>query len=135
MLIRIISRHWACRCLQAEIFQKILSTDSTAVIINETAAKLLGFKNPLNETLYRPSDYASNGMIKRQRTFHIIGVVKDFNFNSMHDKVGPLIIELNENWGRIAMRINTKNIPALISAVEEQMEQYESRVSHSPIHF
>ncbi len=94
-------------------------TDSSAVIINETAAKLLGFKNPLNETLYRPSGYASNGGFA-SRPFHIIGVVKDFNFNSMHDKVGPLIIELSENYGRIAMRINTQNIPALISEVEKK---------------
>ncbi len=100
-------------------FSKDFLTDSSAVIINETAAKLLGFKNPLNETLYRPSGYASNGAFA-SKPFHIIGVVKDFNFNSMHDKVGPLIIELSEDYGRIAMRINTKNIPALISEVEKK---------------
>ena len=100
-------------------FSPDFPTDSSAVIVNETAAKLLGFKNPLAETLYRPSGYASNGAFI-SKPFHIIGVVKDFNFNSMHDKVGPLIIELNENWGRIAMRINTKNIPALISEVEKK---------------
>jgi putative ABC transport system permease protein len=94
-------------------------TDSNAVIVNETAAKLLGFKNPLNETLYRPSGYASNGAFN-SKAFHIIGVVKDFNFSSMHDKVGPLIIELNDNWGRVVVRINTKNIPALISEVEKK---------------
>jgi putative ABC transport system permease protein len=94
-------------------------TDSSAVIINETAAKLLGFKDPLNETIYRPTGYAANGGFT-SKSFHIIGVVKDFNFNSMHDKVGPLIIELGENYGRIAMRINTKNIPALISQVENK---------------
>jgi putative ABC transport system permease protein len=53
-------------------------------------------------------------------------VVKDFNFSSMHDKVGPLVIELSENWGRIAMRINSKNIPALISEVENKVEKYGS---------
>jgi putative ABC transport system permease protein len=100
-------------------FSTDFPTDSSAVIINETATKLLGFKNPLNQNLYRPSDYASNGGFK-SKPFHIIGVVKDFNFNSMHDKVGPLIIELSENYGRIAMRINTKNIPALISEVERK---------------
>ncbi len=100
-------------------FSTDFPTDSSAVIINETAAKLLGFKNPLTETLYRPSGYASNGGFA-SKPFHIIGVVKDFNFNSMHDKVGPLIIELSENYGRIAMRINTKNIPALISEIEKK---------------
>jgi putative ABC transport system permease protein len=94
-------------------------TDSSAVIINETAAKLLGFKNPLNETLYRPTGYSPGGGFS-SKSFHIIGVVKDFNFSSMHDKVGPLILELGENYGKVAMRINSKNIPALISQVENK---------------
>ncbi len=100
-------------------FSTAFLTDSSAVIINETAAKYLGFKNPLTETLYRPSGYASNGGFL-SKPFHIIGVVKDFNFNSMHDKVGPMVIELNEDYGKIAIRINTKNIPALISEVENK---------------
>ena len=95
-------------------------TDSSAVIINETAAKLLGFKNPLNENFIPPVRVMSADGGFTSKAFHIIGVVKDFNFNSMHDKVGPLIIELSENCGRIAMRINTKNIPALISQVENK---------------
>ncbi len=99
-------------------FSLDFASDSTAIIVNETAAKLLGFKEPLNEKMYRPGNYASDGSFVPV-TFHIIGVVKDFNFNSMHDKVGPLILELGENYGRIAMRINTKNIPALISQVEK----------------
>ena len=94
-------------------------TDSSAVIVNETAAKLLGFKNPLGETLYRPGGYASDGGFT-SKAFHIIGIVKDFNFSSMHDKVGPLIISLGENYGRVAMRINSKNIPGLISQVENK---------------
>ncbi len=94
-------------------------SDSTAVIINETAAKLLGFKNPLNEILYRPSGYAASGGFT-SKPFHIVGVVKDFNFSSMHDKVGPLIIELSETYGRVALRINTKNIPSLITQVENK---------------
>jgi putative ABC transport system permease protein len=46
--------------------------------------------------------------------------VKDFNFNSMHDKVGPLVIEFNDNWGKIAMRVNAGNIHATISEVENK---------------
>ena len=94
-------------------------TDSSAIILNETAAKLLGFKNPLHETLYRPDGYASNGGFT-SKAYHIVGVVKDFNFSSMHDKVGPMVIELSENYGVVAMRINTKNIPALISQVQNK---------------
>ena len=100
-------------------FSQDFPTDTTAVIINETAAKLLGFKNPLNQKLYRPNGYASNGNFT-SKEFHVIGVMKDFNFSSMHDKVGPLILELGEDYGRIAMRIDTRNIPVLISQVQNK---------------
>ena len=67
-------------------FSPDFPTDSSAVIINETAAKFLGYKNPLNQKLYRPNGYVSNGGFA-SKEFHIIGVMKDFNFSSMHDKV------------------------------------------------
>ena len=100
-------------------FSKDFISDSTALIVNETAAKLLGFKNPLNQTLYRPAGYAADGRFN-SKAFHIIGVVKDFNFNSMHDKVGPMVIEHNDVWGKIAMRVNSKNIQATIREVENK---------------
>jgi putative ABC transport system permease protein len=107
------------RMVAGRNFSPDFPTDSTAVIINETAAKLLGFKNPLNEKLYRPNGYAGNGGFT-SKEFRIIGVMKDFNFSSMHDKVGPLVLELSEEYGRIAMRINTQNIPVLISQVQNK---------------
>ncbi len=100
-------------------FSPDFPSDSSGVIINETAAKLFGFKNPLTEKLFRPSGYAKDGGFSSTE-YHIVGVVKDFNFSSMHSKVGPLIMQLNEDWGRIAIRINTKNIPSLISQVENK---------------
>jgi putative ABC transport system permease protein len=107
------------RMVAGRNFSLDFPTDSSAVIINETAAKLLGFKDPLNETIYRPAGYSGNGSLT-SKPFHIIGVVKDFNFSSMHDKVGPLVIALDEDYGKIAMRIDAKNIPALISQVENK---------------
>jgi len=94
-------------------------SDSSAIIINETAAQFLGFKDPLNKILYRPTDYAKDGKFAAAG-YHIIGVVKDFNFSTMHEKVGPLVIQLGENYGRVAMRINSKNIPGLIKQVENK---------------
>ena len=103
-------------------FSTDFPTDSSAVIINETAAKLLGFKNPLNETLYRPNGYANDGGFT-SKPYHIIGVVKDFNFSTMHDKIGPLIIELSENYGRVVMRVNARNIHGLITQVESKWNE------------
>ena len=94
-------------------------SDSSALIINEIAAKLLGFKDPLNQKLYRPSGNVSNGVFPT-KPFHIIGVVKDFNFSSMHNKIGPLTIALGKNYGDIVLRINTQHTSSLIAQAESE---------------
>jgi putative ABC transport system permease protein len=92
-------------------------SDSSAVIINETAAKLLGFKDPLGAILYRPTGNVKDGKFPTA-AYHIIGVVRDFNYSTMHQKVGPLIMQLGVYYGKVAMRVTAKNIPVLINQVE-----------------
>ncbi len=101
-------------------FSKDFPSDSTGIILNEAAVKVLGFKDPFKETLYRP-DFRT-GSMQGSVAYHIVGVVKDFNFSSMHENVGPLIISLGENWGNIALHINTKNIHAVINAIQNKWQ-------------
>jgi len=98
-------------------FSKSFPTDSSAVIINEAAVKALGFKDPIKEILYRPD---GQGASARAHAFHVIGVVKDFNYASLHDKIDPLIIQLGENQGGIAVRLRTVNAASVISAIKNQ---------------
>jgi putative ABC transport system permease protein len=113
-------------------FSKDFPTDSSAVILNEAAVKLLGLKEPLKEFLYRPSYNEGAGAYAKAIPYHIVGVVKDFNFSSMHDKVGPLIIQNYENTGNIAMRISTKDIPSLVTQVEDK---WNSMAPGQPFHY
>jgi putative ABC transport system permease protein len=73
---------------------------------------MLGFKDALTAQLYHPDE--NNQPV----AFHVIGVVKDFDFSTMHEKVGPLIMEMGNSWENIMLRIDTKNIPSLISQVK-----------------
>ena len=63
-------------------FSPVMPTDSGAVIVNETAARMLGFANPLEHKLYWETDPRSPGT-----ALPIIGVVKDFSAGSMRNKV------------------------------------------------
>ena len=99
-------------------FSKDFPSDSTGIIINEAAVKVLGFKDPLREVLYRP-DFSTE-KINSSIAYHIVGVVKDFNFSSMHQDVGPLIVNLGENWGSIAVRVHTKNINSIINNIQNK---------------
>jgi putative ABC transport system permease protein len=89
-------------------------TDSTGIIINEAAAKLLGFKDPLNKPLYYLNEINS----KNVTTYHIVGVVKNFNFNSLRENVTPLALMYGEQNGSISFRISTGNAASLISKIE-----------------
>jgi putative ABC transport system permease protein len=92
-------------------------TDSTAILINEATAAMLGGKDPLTQLLYRPW---GDGF--KTRAFHIVGVVKDFNYNSMHDQIHPAVLAVtgygNNNWGSIAIRFSTRDVFGLVRQVE-----------------
>jgi putative ABC transport system permease protein len=98
-------------------FSKDFPTDSTGVIINEAAAKLLGFTDPLNKNLYRVNNFSNKSDMT---TLHIIGVVKDFNFNTLRQQVTPMALFLGDNHGKTAVRFNTNAITALLSQIENK---------------
>jgi putative ABC transport system permease protein len=107
-------------------FSKEILTDSTAIIVNETAAALLGFHDPLDKKLFRSDNHT---------TLNIIGVVKDFNSGSLRSKIEPLILRLGNNRGSMEFRINTKNIPALISQIETLYHAADANMAGQPFSY
>ncbi len=97
-------------------FSTQMHTDSTGLIINETAAKLLGFSDPLNQMLYRPID----NLAKTLKAYHIIGVMKDFNFKSLRENVTPMVFNLDQRNGAFSMRVNSADIAALLAQVKSK---------------
>ncbi|AEV99665.1 cell division protein FtsX [Niastella koreensis] len=90
-------------------------TDSTAIILNEAAVVTLGVKDPLNLILYNHDEYYN------LLTYHVVGVVKDFNYNSMHDRIHPLLMVVNTyNWSSMAIRFHTHDVSSLIRQVESK---------------
>jgi len=92
-------------------------TDSTGIILNEAAAQMLGFKDPLDQKLYNPGAQDSTGAYNLNE-YHVIGIVKDFNFTSMHEKVQPMIMNLADNRGSLSIRFKGGNIRSLVQEVE-----------------
>jgi len=97
------------KILAGRNFSKEYPTDSTtAIIINESAIKLLGLENPVGVTVYVPR----NGATQEAR---IIGVVKDFNIESLRNKVVPYFLYVNpQRFINIAVKIReAQTQPAL----------------------
>ncbi|MDT0620412.1 ABC transporter permease [Croceitalea vernalis] len=74
-------------------------TDSTAIILNKSAVKLMGFEEPLGQTI------KDNGT-----DWHVIGVVEDFVFNSPFQKISPMVIEGARAWfNLIHIKLDSQN--------------------------
>jgi len=97
-------------------FSNQMKTDTSAIIINEAAAQQLGFANPLNQLLYLPMDSKASIM----KPFHIIGVIKDFNFKSLRESVTPLILFDIEDTGSLSIRMSSADIPGLMAQVKNK---------------
>ncbi len=109
-------------------FSSAMRTDSGGIVINEAAARLLPFKDPVGKTLYYVSDFQK----KETNTYEIIGVVKDFNFNTLREEVTPMGLFFNEERGNFAVRFRGQDAAALIAAVENK---WNSMVSNEPFRF
>jgi putative ABC transport system permease protein len=88
-------------------FSKQMATDSSALIVNEAFVRKFGFKEPLNKTVYR----ASFGI----QPYHIIGVVKDFNYSSLRDNIQPLALTYAEDNGAVIARVRTAGLASLMA--------------------
>jgi putative ABC transport system permease protein len=100
-------------------FSPEFPTDSTGVIVNEAMVRQAGLSHPVGQNIYTLDDIAT----KKLLTYHIVGVVKDFNFNSLREVVTPLALFLRPDHGRIAMRVHTKQLLQLIGQVEAGWHQ------------
>ncbi|WP_153796030.1 ABC transporter permease [Foetidibacter luteolus] len=96
-------------------FSPDYGADSSAIIINETTAQILGYADPLGKQVY----YASGGD-GENKAYTIIGVVKNFNFETIHHTVGPLGLFLGESPWTVSFKVNAGNVQNLVSQVQNK---------------
>ncbi|GAA3994358.1 ABC transporter permease [Mucilaginibacter dorajii] len=97
-------------------FSKQMGTDTTSMIINESAARLMGITDPINKMLYAPQD----NMAKIWKGYRIIGIIKDFNFSSLKDNIGPVVLMYGRDQGALSVKVNTANITTLMGLIKNK---------------
>lgn len=100
-------------------FSKDYSTDKDyAFIINESFVKEMGLDNPVGMA-------AGHSWYPDDSLGTIIGVVEDFNFNSLHYDVNTLAMVVHPDWGydELSVKINGDNVEAAIADVERTWNQ------------
>jgi putative ABC transport system permease protein len=99
-------------------FSPAYGTDSTSVILNETAAKTLGWGDKaIGHTLTNTNNDGNKG------TYRVIGVVKDFHFKSLHERISPLVMVLGNSTGTVIVKVKTKDLTGLLANLTKQWNQ------------
>jgi putative ABC transport system permease protein len=94
---------------------------STAVIINETAAKRFNWDDPIGKTIQVPSDE-----VGKWKTYTVVGVVKDFHRTSLHSVIAPQLIGNDPSYfDTLAIRINPENSAGTLSLLREKWKELD----------
>ncbi|OKS84718.1 ABC transporter permease [Mucilaginibacter polytrichastri] len=94
-------------------FSEQMKTDSSGIIINQTAAKMLGYSgDAIGKKVYYPDRSG------RKIACQVLAVVNDFNFNSLRDNITPLAMVMAPDWrASMSIRVKPGNLAALIDQI------------------
>lgn len=98
--------------LEGHPFKEGSSVDSTGYIINEAAAKALGYEG---EIVGRTIKMPNNG-----RSGEIIGLVKDFNYRPLYEPIKPLVIRIG--GGKLMVKLKSDDLRGTIAKVEKEWQ-------------
>ena len=95
---------------EGRAFSEEFGTDTTKIIFNEAGIRVMGLENPVGKTIKLWDEY----------DLEIIGVVKDFHFESLHDVVNPLFIRLvPENTWNMMIRLEAGKEKETLAQLEK----------------
>ncbi|HYF33511.1 MAG TPA: ABC transporter permease [Chitinophagaceae bacterium] len=106
-------------------FSRDFSTDTGSFLLNEAAVKVLGLKG--NEEVIGKNFQYGN------RRGKIIGVFNDFHFESMHQKIVPLVLLVprsQSNFGNLSIKVSGNNIPAALGHIESTWKKFLPEVPY-----
>lgn len=93
-------------------FDQTIASDQEATIVNEQMVRDLNLEEPIGQRISR------SGQI-----LEIIGVVKDFRFDNMKQKIEPLALKLGKSNSIFSVKTNTTDMPGLLASLEEKWSQ------------
>ena len=106
--------------LKGRNFSRSFGADTMAVLINEAAVRLFGYEDALNDKLYT---YGGDQEEPTIEGYHIIGVVKDFHYQSLKNSIEPLVIHLNAQAnGQAMFKVRGTDVDGTLAHIEQAWE-------------
>lgn len=104
---------------QGRDFSREFGTDSSGVILNENALGLFGFKEPIGKRIYTWGRDA-----KTIEEFTIVGIVKNFHFESLKENITALGMHVGKSTGSISFKFEVGNVATLIGFLEKTWQEF-----------
>jgi putative ABC transport system permease protein len=103
-------------------FSLDFGTDSLSAIVNETAARALGWQdNVLGKSMVN----------KDNKIYTVIGIVKDFHFKSLHESIAPLVMVLSPDTGNLIVKIKPGDVAGLLQTLEKHYQSFPAELPFS----
>ena len=113
---------------QGRGFTEGQASNASAVLINETAAKMLGWDSPIGKQIHAST--ASFGEYEFDVSFEgeVSGVIRDFHFRSLHEKISPMVLRYvgPERVQYFTANISGQQIPTTIEYLRGVHERFRS---------
>ncbi len=111
-------------------FSKENGTDDTlAFILNQAAVEKIGWEEPLGKSFETSEFYQGTW---RPRKGRVIGVINNYNHESLHEKIAPVCYFVSESWlNWMTLRLSGQNMPATLSYIKDQWSQFGSEELYS----
>ena len=109
--------------VDGRFFSRDYASDSLAVVMNETAARSMGYSDPVGKRVFQTGAGGTEDA-PEDIAFTIIGVVKDFHFESLHQTINPVILSPGQWGGYIIVKIQPGGAVAAIDYIRERWSDF-----------
>ena len=112
---------------EGRFFSKEFGTDSLSVVLNQKAVEELGLQQPIGAIL-TTTDENFNGRDGSVYNYTVVGIINDFHFQSLHQKITPLVFTNASKFGGVmgtmAVSIKADNFQTTVAAIENKWKQF-----------
>ena len=110
--------------LKGRSFSPEFPGDSTAIVLNETAAEQFGYDDPLGQEIESFTFTDDNAIDENKTTtYRVIGIVENFHFESLRDNIGSLGMLLNPSNGMISFRYDAVKTAEVINDLKSKWKE------------
>lgn len=121
---------------EGRFFSRDFLTDSLAMVLNEKAVAALGLREPVVGSRLTSPDNNFNGPGGKINVYTVIGVVRDFNYQTLHQAIAPLFFANVAKFGNVtnltAVRVQGDQLGGAIAAIRQTWRQF---VPERPFHY